>query len=55
MNIEYDTSRWGKFRDNVAWFVTNFVLNRIATPWYRAMITGAINLGLDEAVKRSEK
>lgn len=53
--IEYDTTPWGKFRDALAWRIANFAMNRLATPWYRAMITGAINLGIDEAVERSKK
>lgn len=54
-SIEKDNTRLGKFRDNLAWSIANFALNHIATPWYRAMICGSIELGLDEAAKRSEK
>lgn len=53
MKYEYDNTRWGKFRDGLAWRIANFALNQIATPWYRAMISGSIRLGLDAAVKES--
>lgn len=55
MKYERDTTVWGKLRDATAWRVANFALNRIATPWYRAMISGSIIYGLDAAVKDSEK
>ena len=44
-----DTSRRGRFRDGLAWRIATFALNWIATPWYRAMVGGAINLGLNAA------
>lgn len=47
----HDNSFIGKTRDNIAWALMTFALNRIATPWYRAMIGGSIYLGLDTASK----
>lgn len=46
---EPSTSHWGSIRDAVAWHIAGFALRRIATPWYRAMISGSIRLGLDAA------
>lgn len=54
---EPDRSGFGRTRDLIAYHVSTWVLNHIATPWYRAMIGGAIRLGLDAARKeaRAEK
>lgn len=51
MTIERDTTRWGKFRDAIAWRICNFALDKIATPWYRGMISGSIRLGLESAAE----
>lgn len=53
--IERDNSRWGKFRDVLAWRIANFALKYIATKWYSGMITGSIQYGLDAAVRDSKK
>lgn len=53
--MDRDTSRLGKFRDDLAWRIANFALNRIATPWYSAMIQGAIKYGLDAAATDTRK
>lgn len=50
-----DTSRLGRFRDDLALSICNFVLKHIATPWYAGMISGSIRLGLQAAVIESTK
>lgn len=44
-----DTSRWGRFRDNIAWKLCGWLLDHVATEWYRTMIQGSILYGLDAA------
>ncbi len=39
------------FRDKVAQWLCNVILNHIATPWYRKMIDGAIRYGLAAAAR----
>lgn len=53
MNIMPDTSTSGKLRDYIAGNLSNWLLNHIATPWYRYMIAGLIRSG-QEAVKINE-
>jgi len=48
---EPDDSRMGRARDRLAWWIANFAMNHIATPWYRGMITGSIRLGLQKAAE----
>lgn len=43
----------GRMRDKIAWRLANAAL-MVATPWYRAMIGGAIRYGLDAAAKDAE-
>ena len=47
-----DTSRLGRFRDNLAHRLCTAAL-AFATPWYRAMIGGAIIYGLEASAKNS--
>lgn len=49
-----DETWLGKTRDNIAWAVTNFMLNHVATRWYRTMILGIIAIGMEEGSKGEE-
>lgn len=49
--MKRDNSKVGRARDWIAWKVANFALRKIATPWFRAMVEGAIKLGLETAAK----
>lgn len=40
-----------KLRDKIAWTLCNWILNHIATEWYRKRIDGAIRYGLMAAVR----
>ena len=51
--LQKDLSLWGRFRDEVGFRVATLGLY-LATPWYRAMISGAIRYGLDSAKKGVE-
>ena len=44
------TSALGRGRDVVVWWVANMVL-RCGSPWFRAMIEGAIKYGLQAAAE----
>lgn len=46
--LERDKSKIGRLRDNLAWRVANFMLNRVATPWYRDNVAEVIRLGFIE-------
>lgn len=49
-----DETWLGRTRDDIAWAVTNFMLNHVATRWYRTMIFGLIAIGMEEASKEDE-
>lgn len=54
MSAEYkypapDNSWRGRTRDRIARGIATWALEKIATPWYRAMIGGSIRLGLQAA------
>lgn len=55
MSIMPDTSRTGAFRDTVVQKLSNWLLNHVATGWYRAMISGSIQLGLEAAKSDNEQ
>lgn len=38
-------------RDRIAWGICTWVLNHIATEWYRRWIDGAIHLGMMSAME----
>jgi hypothetical protein len=38
-------------RDRFACWICNFALERIASPWYRNMVSGSIRYGLRSAVE----
>lgn len=46
--LERDKSKIGRLRDILAWRVANFMLNRVATTWYRDNVAEVIRLGLLE-------
>ncbi len=48
-------SRWGRFRDQVAWAIATFAFTVIATEWYSNMIEGSIRYGLKAAREDSMK
>lgn len=48
-----DRSAVGQARDRVGWLLATLGL-KIATPWYRNMISGSIRLGLNTAVRESK-
>lgn len=50
---EMDRSAVGQARDRVGWLLATLGL-KIATPWYRNMISGSIRLGLNTAVRESK-
>lgn len=52
--MKRDETRWGRFRNWLAYKIASFALGCIATPWYAAMIGGSVRLGLDAASKGDE-
>jgi hypothetical protein len=42
-------------RDRVAQLLCNWVLNHVATAWYRDMVAGSIRYGLEAAVKDEDR
>lgn len=46
--LERDKSSVGRARDNLAWWLANFMIQRVATPWYRDRVTEVNRLGLRE-------
>lgn len=48
-------SRVDRYRDKVAATTANWILNHVATEWYRSRVYGLIELGVRSAIEHTVK